>query len=63
MKRIGFNKPYLTGKENEYIYQAVLSGKISGDGSFTKRCHQFFESRYGFKKCLLTTSCTDAYRY
>ena len=60
MKRIGFNKPYLTGKENEYIYQAVLSGKISGDGSFTKRCHQFFESRYGFKKCLLTTSCTDA---
>jgi len=60
MKNIAFNKPYLTGKEGHYIYQAVLSGKISGDGTFTKRCHQFFEERYGFKKCLLTTSCTDA---
>ncbi len=57
---IGFNKPYLTGKEGHYIYQAVLSGKISGDGVFTKHCHDFFEKRYGFKKCLLTTSCTDA---
>jgi dTDP-4-amino-4,6-dideoxygalactose transaminase len=57
---IPFNKPYLTGKEGHYIYQAVLSGKISGDGIFTKRCHQFFESRFGFRKCLLTTSCTDA---
>ncbi len=57
---IPFNKPYLTGKENHYIYQAVLSGKISGDGIFTKRAHEFFEQRYGFKKCLLTTSCTDA---
>lgn len=57
---IPFNKPYLTGKENHYIYQAVLSGKISGDGIFTKRSHEFFEKKYGFKKCLLTTSCTDA---
>jgi dTDP-4-amino-4,6-dideoxygalactose transaminase len=57
---IVFNKPYLTGKEGHYIYQAVLSGKISGDGIFTKRCHDLFESKYGFKKCLLTTSCTDA---
>lgn len=57
---INFNKPYLSGKETEYIKEAVLSGKISGDGMFTKRCHQFFESKYGFKKCLLTTSCTDA---
>lgn len=57
---IPFNKPYLTGKEGHYIYQAVLSGKISGDGLFTKRCHQFFENRFGFRKCLLTTSCTDA---
>ena len=59
-KHIGFNVPYLTGKEGHYIYQAVLSGKISGDGTFTKRCHQFLESRYGFRRCLLTTSCTDA---
>ena len=57
---IPFNKPYLTGKESHYIYQAVLSGKISGDGIFTKRVHEFFENKYGFKKCLLTTSCTDA---
>ncbi len=57
---IPFNKPYLTGKENHYIYQAVASGKISGDGVFTKQCHEFFEEKYGFKKCLLTTSCTDA---
>ena len=57
---IPFNKPYLTGKEGHYIYQAVLSGKISGDGVFTKKCHQWFEQTYGFKKVLLTTSCTDA---
>ncbi|MEQ9376692.1 MAG: dTDP-4-amino-4,6-dideoxygalactose transaminase [Imperialibacter sp.] len=57
---IPFNKPYLTGKEVHYIYQAVYSGKISGNGDFTKKCHDFFRSQYDFKKCLLTTSCTDA---
>lgn len=57
---IPFNKPFLTGKETQYIEQAVLSGKISGNGVFTKKCQQFFEEIYGFKKCLLTTSCTDA---
>lgn len=57
---IPFNKPYLTGKEGHYIYQAVLSGKISGDGVFTKKCHAYFEQTFGFKKTLLTTSCTDA---
>lgn len=57
---IPFNKPYLTGKEAHYIYQAVYSGKISGNGEFTKKCQTFFANRYGFKKCLLTTSCTDA---
>lgn len=58
--QIPFNKPYLSGNETAYIEKAVLSGKISGDGMYTKKCHQFFEQRYGFKKCLLTTSCTDA---
>lgn len=58
--KIPFNKPYMTGRETEYIRQAVNSGKISGNGEFTKRCQSFFERRYGFKKCLLTTSCTDA---
>lgn len=57
---IPFNKPYLQGKELLYIAQAVSDGKISGDGIFTKKCHDFFEERYGFKKVLLTTSCTDA---
>ena len=57
---ITFNKPYLTGKEAHYIYQAVYSGKISGNGMFTKQCQTFFEEKYGFKKALLTTSCTDA---
>ena len=57
---IPFNKPYLSGKEAEYILDSVNSGKISGNGVFTKRCHEFFQQRYGFKKCLLTTSCTDA---
>lgn len=57
---IPFNKPYLTGRETEYITQAVESGKISGDGIYTKKCHEFFETRFGFSKVLLTTSCTDA---
>ena len=57
---IPFNKPHLTGKEAHYMYQAVAEGKLSGNGAFTKRCQHFFEERYGFKRCLLTTSCTDA---
>ena len=57
---IPFNKPYLTGKEMHYMYQAVYSGKISGNGMFTQKCQKYFEERYGFKKALLTTSCTDA---
>ena len=57
---IPFNKPYLTGHELDYIREAVSLGKISGNGEFTRRCQEFFEQRYGFHKCLLTTSCTDA---
>jgi dTDP-4-amino-4,6-dideoxygalactose transaminase len=57
---ITFNKPFIIGKELEYIKEAVESGKISGDGMFTQKCHSFFESKYGFKKVLLTSSCTDA---
>lgn len=60
MSGIPFNKPYLTGKEAHYMYQAVYSGKLSGNGIFTKKCQEYFENRYGFKKSLLTTSCTDA---
>lgn len=57
---INFNKPYLTGKEMHYMYQAVYSGKISGNGLFTKKCQAFLEEKFGFRKTLLTTSCTDA---
>ena len=57
---IPFNKPFLCGRETEYIKQAVESGKLSGNGQFTRRCQRFFEERYGFGRCLLTTSCTDA---
>lgn len=60
MAKIPFNKPWLSGKETDYIRQAVESGRISGDGLFTRKCHNFFERRYGFEKALLTTSCTDA---
>ena len=57
---IPFNKPFLTGKEAHYMYQAVYTGKLSGNGVFTKRCQNLFEEKYGFKKCVLTTSGTDA---
>ncbi len=57
---IPFNKPFLTGKETHYIYQAVASGKISGNGIYTKKCQDFFEQQWGFQNTLLTTSCTDA---
>lgn len=57
---IPFNKPYLTGKEAHYMYQAVYSMKLSGNGMFTKKCQQFLEEKYGFKKAILTTSGTDA---
>ena len=58
--QVSFNRPHLTGKEAHYMYQAVYDGKLSGNGEFTKRCQHFFEEKYGFRKCLLTTSCTDA---
>jgi dTDP-4-amino-4,6-dideoxygalactose transaminase len=57
---IPFNKPHLTGKEFYYMQEAVNAGKLSGDGEFTKKCQAFFEKKYGFKKTMLTTSCTDA---
>lgn len=60
MIMIPFNKPYLTGKEAHYMYKAVFTGKLSGNGYFTKKCQDYFEKRYGFKKCLLTTSGSDA---
>jgi dTDP-4-amino-4,6-dideoxygalactose transaminase len=58
--KIPFNKPFLAGNEFEYIQKAILSGKISGNGDYTKACHQFFKDRFKFERSLLTTSCTDA---
>ena len=55
-----FNRPYYTGKELSYIDDVCHSTTMSGNGDFTKKCHRFFEERYGFRKCLLTTSGTDA---
>lgn len=57
---IGFNRPHLTGKEVHYMYDAVFNKHLSGNGKYTKLCHQFFQERYGFYKVLLTSSCTDA---
>lgn len=57
---INFNVPPYTGKEMEYIMQAVQNQKICGDGSFTKKCNEWIEKQTGTKKCLLTTSCTHA---
>jgi dTDP-4-amino-4,6-dideoxygalactose transaminase len=57
---IDFNKPYFSGNELNYIQDAISLRKISGNGKYTQLCHKFFEELYGFKKCLLTTSCTDA---
>ncbi len=58
--KIPFNRPFMIGSELGYISEAVESGKISGDGLFSSKCHQFFQQILGFKKVLLTTSCTDA---
>ncbi|MFM8912504.1 MAG: dTDP-4-amino-4,6-dideoxygalactose transaminase [Flammeovirgaceae bacterium] len=57
---IGFNKPYYAGKELQYIEEAIRLEKLSGNGEFTQRCQNFFQQRYGFKKVLLTQSCTAA---
>ena len=58
--KIPFNKPYLAGREKEYVLAAIDSGFTKGNGPFARKCHELLEKRYGFKKCLLTTSCTDA---
>ncbi len=58
--KIPFNRPYTTGKEIQNIKDAIKNGHLSGNGNYTKMCHDFFKTKYGFKKTLLTTSCTDA---
>ena len=57
---IPFNKPCLTGNEQKYVLESINSQHISGDGQFTKKCHQWFEEKLNCPKVLLTTSCTHA---
>lgn len=57
---INFNVPLCTGKEIEYMKQAIENQKICGDGPFTKKCSEWIERQTGTTKCLLTTSCTHA---
>ena len=57
---IPFNKPYFSGRELKYLEEVCHSTTMSGNGGFTKKCHTFFEQKYGFRKCLLATSGTDA---
>jgi len=57
---IPFNKPYIAGKELEYIQQAMANLHLSGDGSFSRNCQALLEQELGVTRALLTTSCTDA---
>lgn len=58
--KVPFNQVYLTGQEQQFMLEAAATGKLSGDGIFTHKCHAFFEATYKFDKVLLTTSCTTA---
>lgn len=58
--RVDFNRPVILGNEIEYMQQAVANVHISGDGPFTRKCHEFLERELGVQKSLLTTSCTHA---
>ena len=60
MQFIPFNRPFFGGKELDYIKRAIDNMHISGDGSFTKKCHALLEQSLGVPRVLLTTSCTHA---
>jgi dTDP-4-amino-4,6-dideoxygalactose transaminase len=60
LSAIPFNRPYMTGRELDYIAEAHANGHLSGDGAFTKRCHAWLERTTGARKALLTHSCTGA---
>ena len=59
-QKIQFNRPFMTGKELQYITQAKTEYMLAGDGPFTKRCHTWIEQYTGCNKALLTHSCTAA---
>ena len=60
MEAIPFNRPFVAGKELFYIAQAVMSGHLAGDGSFTRLCNRWIEERFGAHRAMLTHSCTAA---
>jgi dTDP-4-amino-4,6-dideoxygalactose transaminase len=57
---IPFNRPILPDRAADYMLEAFRSGKVSGDGTFSRRCEAYFQERYRASRCLMTTSCTDA---
>ncbi len=57
---IKFNKAFYSGKEEKYLQDVLCSGKLSGDGQYTKKCNEWIQNRTGIAKALLTTSCTHA---
>lgn len=58
--RVPFNRPWRSGRELEYLRQAIESGHLSGDGPFSRRCREVLRSEFGHENALLTPSCTDA---
>jgi dTDP-4-amino-4,6-dideoxygalactose transaminase len=60
MALIPFNESFVTGRELEYIKEAIASGHLAGDGPFTRRCHELLERELSVPRALLTTSCTHA---
>lgn len=57
---IPFNRPPHTGQEDPFVFAAMRSPKMSGDGDYTQRCHQWFREQLGCPAALLTPSCTQA---
>lgn len=57
---VDFNKPCVVGKEMDYMADAIRLSHISGDGSYSKKCHQFFEQQFGVVKAMVTPSCSHA---
>jgi dTDP-4-amino-4,6-dideoxygalactose transaminase len=55
-----FNRPAFTGKEVAYIEEAIRSGHLAGDGTFSKRCQETLKQEFGFREVFLTPSCTAA---
>ncbi|MDP3789831.1 MAG: dTDP-4-amino-4,6-dideoxygalactose transaminase, partial [Candidatus Omnitrophota bacterium] len=54
--KIPFNRPFATGKEIQYINEALTNGHLSGNGPFTKKCEAWFERNFGCQRALLTHS-------